>query len=162
MNCIYQVYFDLKEPFLPTSKRLPHFSFAFRKMLYKYIIILMYFNVNDHLTRFTFESNSIVFYITYGTHRFITVVWNTWVAPKCWPLQQHPRFYILYLVLALYNHSVNIHYQVMLIWVCFVKMITEFDLEFVVFRMKLPKTQLLYFILGRFYIDYWSLVFMTT
>ena len=74
MNCIYQVYFDLKEPYLPTSKRLLHFSFAFRKMLYKYIIILMYFNVNDHLTRFTYKSNSIVFYITYGTHRFITVV----------------------------------------------------------------------------------------
>ena len=65
--CIYQVYFDLKEPFLLTTKRLPHYSFIFRKMLHKYIPIQKNSNANVHLTRFTFKSNSIGFHITYCT-----------------------------------------------------------------------------------------------
>ena len=71
--CIYQVYFDLKEPFLLTTKRLPHYSFIFRKMLHKYIPIQKNSNANVHLTRFTLKSNSIGFHITYCTQRFITV-----------------------------------------------------------------------------------------
>ena len=163
INCIYQVYFDLKEPFLLTTKRLLSFSFILRKMLHKYILISKNSNANVHLTRFTFKSNSIGFYITYCTQRFITVDWNTKVAPKCWPLQHHPLFYILYLVLALCIHSVDIHSQVVLICVCFVKMITGFRFGIRSVSCETPRnTTLVLSIYGRFPIDCWSLVSMTT
>ena len=160
--CIYHIlYFEITT-FTHTERSLP-FSFFSRKMLHKYIIISMYFKVNDILTRFTFESNSIGFFITYCTQQFIIVDKNMWVAPKCWPQQQQPHFYNLYLFLPLYNPSVDIHYQVMLIWVCFVKIITKIRFGIRSVSYETPQnTTLVFSILGRFPIDCWSLVSMTT